>query len=199
MTFKLLVGIAGGAVLAAACGSKSADPGGTGATTAQSSSSQASSSASSGSGGSAPTCSGEADGALECKAPKACGDPVTMTNVPEALPMGAGGMVADGVYVLTAYNVYTGKGGESGPTTFKLEEVLVIEGGGKTARWRLGVQGPAKGFSGTLDTSKGFFTLTTACPGMSLGKDLPYTATPDKLTLYDTMNKDERILERRGP
>ncbi len=207
MAFKLFMWVAGAATVAAACsGSSSGGASSSTASGAQTSASQSSASSSTGAGGMAPTCSGEADAALQCKAPKVCGDPVTMMNVPQTLPPGAGGKVADGVYVLSAYNLYTGKGGQGGASNFKIDEVLVVEGGGKTLRWELGTPDPKdqtklvhNGFSGTLDTSKGFFTATTQCPGTVTGKDLAYTATANKLTLYDTANQDERILDRRGP
>jgi len=184
---------------AASCSGGGQTPGAAAATSATGATGASqSASSSSGAGGMLPSCSATADAALTCKAPEACGVPATMMQVAAPLPAGKGGTIADGVYLLTAYNVYTGVGGAEGPTNFKVEQVLVIQGG-KSVRWRLGAQGPAQGFAGTLDTSKGFFNLSTTCPGALAGKDEPYSAAGDTLRVYGSKNSDERVFNRRGP
>src|SRR5262249_52661948 len=61
----------------------------------------------------------DADAAHEaggCNALVNVGAPVSGTLVAAAPPTANGGSVADGTYVLTKYQVYTGAGGPTGPT-----------------------------------------------------------------------------------
>lgn len=69
------------------------------------------------------------DAATECSLVNDVGSLVEQTSVATAVPMGTGGAIADGRYVMTHWFLYTGAGGGSGGTGH-LESVTIDVSGG---------------------------------------------------------------------
>jgi len=69
----------------------------------------------SGGGGEGGSQTGGSGGAAACNALVNDGDKIYVQQIAEAVPIGEGGVIEDGLYVLTAVAYYTGVGGDTGP------------------------------------------------------------------------------------
>lgn len=124
------------------------------------------------------------DGGSEADAaPPAC---TTLVNVASEVslianassaPPAAGGVIADGTYVVTSATLYTGPGGASGPTSQKVRMTIAIVGP------RAESISDDVGRVSTLSTVGNELHSTTSCPGT--GTDVvEFTATPTSLTIH---------------
>jgi hypothetical protein len=118
-----------------------------------------------------------------CNALVNAGAPVSATLVAAAPPAAGGGTVADGTYVLVKYQVYTGPGGQSGPTGSSLASTLALAGGTYQAvSLTSGSTGEIR-VNGAYATNGTKYTATTTCPG-GAPTVVDYTADPTTLTQY---------------
>jgi hypothetical protein len=82
---------------------------------------------------------------------------VTQVFVGEPEPLPIGGSIVQGTYFLTAANVYTGVGGNAGPTGFTFQETLSFNTANATFE-DVEVQTAADGGAATSHASTGSFT-----------------------------------------
>jgi hypothetical protein len=114
---------------------------------------------------------------------------VTENDVPSTMPSGAGGLIADGTYVVTDVTKYTGVGGHSGPGTFRVTETAMIAGEATVAGVRK--VGDTLGYQYAADIAPiigGELKWKQTCPD-ALGNTYQYDATSDHLIVYDTIQK----------
>lgn len=106
------------------------------------------------------TCSG---GACACNALVASAPAVRPMLVATDFPAPAGGVIAEGIYDLTAVSRYTGPGGASGPDAYTYGEVFEFEAG----LLQYFSEGPGGQLRGTLiyGTSGTRMTVTLSCGG----------------------------------
>jgi hypothetical protein len=110
---------------------------------------------------------------------------VTENDVASDLPLGGGGLIADGTYTVTDVTKYTGVGGKTGPGTFKVTETIMITGGASIAGVRK--LGDALGFQYAADIAPiagGQLKWKQTCPSAP-GATYGYDATSDHLIVYD--------------
>ena len=113
---------------------------------------------------------------------------VTENDLNKDLPLGSGGLIADGVYVLTEITKYTGPTGRTGPGPIRRTETI------RVANVPTGVDvqgvrkdGDAAGFAYTAEAapSGGSMKWKVNCPEVGTGVTYDYDADPDKIILYD--------------
>lgn len=148
--------------------------------------------------GGASDAGAEADAAA-CNAIENNGVVVDRVGVSGDPPVSNGGTIADGRYDLTAYNVYVGIGGITGPTGVTARSSLtilngrveqVLEVGGNTANKEVRtVQSYA--------TTGATMLLTNICPASGSAQQLAYTANDVTLTLTDPVAKEAFVFTKR--
>lgn len=114
---------------------------------------------------------------------------VTEQDVPSTMPAGGGGLVADGIYTITAVTKYTGPGGKSGAGTYRVTETIRITGG--TAIDGVRKVGDTPGYTYTAKMAPhadGTLQWKQTCPD-ALGVTYQFDASSDALVLYDTTQK----------
>jgi hypothetical protein len=99
------------------------------------------------------------------------GSLVPGTFVASAPPSGAGGMVADGTYVLTKYQLYTGTGGLSGPTGQSLQTTIRLTAGVYESVSTSSVDPTQARVKGTYAVSAPSFQWSLQCPAAASGND----------------------------
>ena len=128
------------------------------------------------------------------------GQIVDRTGVQGEPPTSTGGTVVDGTYDLSAYAVFVGAGGVSGPTGItakasmrigagKVDEILELGGTGKTATTKI----TRSAFSASGST----FAETQLCPATGAGAQLQFTAQDTILTLTDLSTKEAFTFTKR--
>jgi hypothetical protein len=108
----------------------------------------------------------------------ALGADVAQTCKTGTLPVGKGGVVKDGVYVLTSTDYYS-----SACTTGSFAATFYVCGG--TWATNAAAKGAAdNGSSATATYANGSLTLTTTCPAGVAATTQSYDATDYSITLY---------------
>lgn len=153
-----------------------------------------------GAGGGAGTGSGEGGGggAATCNDLVNDAPEVEIARVAESLPSPAGGRIADGRYHLTAVRIYTGPGGESGPTGSRQKETAVYAESTVQVVVDL-FQGDGEQHLTLTVTADGLGPIdyTGVCPGPLNFPFDGYTFTaPSSLMLYDTSADLELVYTR---
>jgi hypothetical protein len=114
---------------------------------------------------------------------------VTEQNVAANLPLGTGGLIADGIYVVTAVTRYNGPGGKTGPGTRTIEETISIIDG-KTVQ---GVRkiGSDAGYAYTagIAPSGGSLAWKQTCPSGEVGVSYDYSIGDTTIDIYDKVQK----------
>ncbi len=149
--------------------------------------------------GGASLAEGGADGGVCSELPNT-GLLVDRTGVQGEPPTSIGGTVVDGTYDLTAYAVYVGAAGVSGPTGItakasmrigaaKVDEIIELGGSGKTTTTT--VRRSAYSASGAT------FAETQLCPSTGAGAQFQFTAQDTNLTLTDLSTKEAFTFTKR--
>lgn len=119
---------------------------------------------------------------------------IAQKYVGEAVPVPMGGAIVTGTYYLTAANVYTGVGGNAGPTGSLYTETTVFDTSTNSRNDVVeldiadGGVGVPVSSAGNYATSSTTFTFTTTC-GTSTVATYTYTATPTTVSLYAAQNE----------
>jgi hypothetical protein len=156
----------------------------------------------SGGGGDGGTDSGEAGAADAgvCTDLPNTGILVDRTGVQGDPPTSTGGTIVDGIYDLTALNVYVGVSGVSGPTGItakaslriaagKIDQVIELGGNGKTAT--------TTATRSAYAASGASFAETQLCPATGAGGQLQFTAADPLLVLTDLSTKEAFTFTKR--
>jgi hypothetical protein len=112
---------------------------------------------------------------------------ITRQQVASSPPPMTGGMLVDGTYFLTAYAVYTGTGGATGPTGAPFSELVVHAGGFAEAVVQTQGSPILTRQNNTITTSGNNYVTTVVCPAGAPSQTLSYTATANVLTIVDAM------------
>ena len=131
--------------------------------------------------GSGNVCTAGACSPLTCNPIPITGLNVSETRVAASKPTPLGGTIADGIYDLSSYSLYTGPGGASGPTGFTLRCTMVISGTVGQEACGAGATGvPKSTFNYVLSGTR--YTITSAvCGTADVGYTMGFTATPTEL------------------
>lgn len=120
---------------------------------------------------------GASDAGATCNLLLDCGPTVTMKAIAGAAPTAVGGTIADGTYVLTAWNVH---GTTSLPGVFTGSVVMVVNGSSwEQSATQMDVEAT---LSLTVSTSGTTLTRNYTCPGVQTD-EREYTVSGDKLIL----------------
>ena len=115
---------------------------------------------------------------------------VQQQNVATAPPTPAGGPtpIADGTYYVTAWNIYTGAGGVSGPTGSATQFTSVIQGSTyQVVEFVTGLNPSGLVQNGTFTTSGSSITITGTCPaGLGANSFTAFDYDGTSFTLYTT-------------
>jgi hypothetical protein len=146
------------------------------------------------SGAPAPDDAGDDSSASQpCNNVALSGSPVAVTRIATPAQSGDGGTVVDGTYVVTAFYVYTGYDGGTGPTSATYRATNVIEAG--TFEF---VQefdgGPPLPASGTFTLSGPSVLIGPLCPTRSPSIYTSYTSDGTTITLYAPTAKPPQAL-----
>lgn len=166
------------AVLVVACSGSTADSPADGGTDAASDASttdaaahDAASSDDSASDVSAPDAAGRACNLVVNVAPT-----IAIDFVATAPPAAQGGAIVDGTYTMTSATIYTGVGGNAGPTGLTAKVTIAISGA--TIQVASKTKPPDDHVTTTFTTSGSSFTATNTCPDVkSSGGEYTATAT----------------------
>jgi hypothetical protein len=113
------------------------------------------------------------------------GQPVLKEQVAKDPPSPAGGVIADGHYVLTGYTTYTGPGGATGTLTDTLRLAVTISGSGTKLLVVMSADGNADEHTAwTQATTGNALTHTQDCPATGQVDPATFTAGPNELTWY---------------
>jgi hypothetical protein len=149
-----------------------------------------------GSGGGA----GAAGGASACNTVVNDAPEVVINQVAEELPTPTGGKIEDGRYHLTAVTVYTGSGGQAGPTGARQKETSVYSDTTLEVAVDLFQGDGEQRFS--LDMTiedQGLVSFLAVCPGpINFPFDRYSFTAPSSLALYYTQSDLELIYTRVG-
>lgn len=108
------------------------------------------------------------------------GAEITTVAAPTVAPPATGGTLADGTYVLTRSTLFTGPGGESGPTSIKRALTLRITG--STAEVARNKGAPQRA---SLSVAGSKLNIAKVCPKVG-SEEVEYTATPTSLSIFET-------------
>jgi hypothetical protein len=182
---------------AAGCGSDpspsgSSTTGAAGGGTATSTGTGGSTATSTGTGGTGGggTCVAPTGG---CGAPDQCGPIAPAVQIMQALPAGLGGVVEDGTYWVTSFNLYTGPGSAPVDLSGTAFGGTFVLGGGMlhlsvVAQATAGSPPTANGESGTFVTSAKTFTMDLTCGDKIGTTNGSYTVSGKTLSLYIPTN-----------
>ena len=113
---------------------------------------------------------------------------VTENNVAANLPIGGGGLIADGIYVVTAVTRYNGPAGKVGPGFRTIEETISITGGS--------VQGVRKvntdlgyGYNAGIAPTGGSLLWKQTCPSGEPGVTYDFSTGDQTFDVYDKVQK----------
>lgn len=109
-------------------------------------------------------------------------------NVAAAFPSGTGGLIADGVYVVTAVTHYTGVGGKTGPGTKKLTETIKIAGNSVAGVIQADTAA-GYAFNATIVTSAASLKWKQTCPDGAVGVTYSYSVGDASLDVLDDTTK----------
>lgn len=138
-------------------------------------------------------------GGMECNRLANTAPAVQIMQVAATPPNSSGGVPVSGRYYLTAYNVYTGPGGPSGPAPTQIRQVLALMVSGTTATVQIVTSadgGPDQRVSGMS-----MIIGTTIASSMTCGGGMPSTAsfsvTGEMLRILQGPN--ESVFTYQGP
>jgi hypothetical protein len=145
------------------------------------------------------------DGGLDATGDVACapitnsGSQVTETYVGEPLPLPLGGAITPGTYVLSAAFVYTGTGGNAGPTGRILQETRTFDG---TAFADIAAAGDADGgvfateffANGTYLASGSQLRFDETCPNAG-STQLSFSVTGGTLRIYEGQTERDFVAQ----
>jgi len=131
-----------------------------------------------GGGDAQPTDAGT-DSSLSCSGLVIDAGAIAPVFVATPPPVGTGGTIVDGVYDITAWSVYTGADGGTGPTGEMTAGAMVIQAG--AYRYRHDVR---QGDAGAVVDTNG--TFTTPDGGALVGQQNCPTQGPQPFTSYST-------------
>jgi hypothetical protein len=97
-----------------------------------------------------------------------------------------GGTMVDGTYFETAYTIYTGPGGATGPEGMDHQLTAVLAGG--MARIAFLTNGKQMRYTFKVATSGTETTWSFVCPGTQGAVVYGFDATPGRIVLYLTMD-----------
>lgn len=123
--------------------------------------------------------SGDDAGPTGCNAIASAGEPVPETAGAGAMPTPAGGAIADGTYVLTAWEIYP----PGSVDAFQRRETFVFAGNTVESLSQKDAE-PEQRRAGTYSTSGTTWSISLSCP-VTQTVDLPYTATPTTLQIFE--------------
>jgi hypothetical protein len=153
-----------------------------------------------GSGGVGGGGQGGAGGAAPCNTLLNDAAEVEVTQVAETMPAATGGRIADGRYHLSQVNLYTGPGGEAGPTGARQKETSLYTGTSLEVVVDLFQGDGEQHFSlGVTAGDEGSVSFAGVCPGpISFPFDRFTFTEPSTLALYYTAVQMELIYTRVG-
>ena len=114
---------------------------------------------------------------------------VTENNVAANLPSGEGGLIADGIYVVTAITRYNGPGGKVGPGTRVVEETISITDGKVVQGVRKIGDAPGYGYNANIAPVTGTILWKQTCPAGEPGITYDYSVGDQTFDLYDKVQK----------
>jgi len=143
---------------------------------------------------------GAAGGASACNAIVNDAPEVTINQMAEELPSATGGKIENGRYHLTAVTVYTGSGGQAGPTGARQKETSVYSDTTLQVAVDLFQGDGEQRF--TLDMTvddQGVVSFLGVCPGpLNFPFDRYSFTAPSTLALYYTQSDLELVYTRVG-
>jgi hypothetical protein len=123
---------------------------------------------------------------------------VPVNWVPFDLPVGSGGTITSGIYVLTRYTQYAGADGGTGTGTQRYYETLDVNVSGSTATvgvfFRIEFVGVGTWADWDWAISSNSILLTVLCSDSIAPNTITYTATADEIRLY--WGDHERVFTR---
>lgn len=127
---------------------------------------------------------------------------VTENDINSNLPTGIGGLIPDGIFVLTAYTRYTGPGGKNGPGTKKIVETIAITGGKAIAGVRQVDTDLGYGYNANIaPTPGGTLAWKQTCPtgevGVTYGYSIGGADGAETIDIYDTVQKIDMTYTRK--
>jgi hypothetical protein len=126
------------------------------------------------------------DGSGPCNAIPNGAPLITQQRVASAAPTAQGGTITDGTWYLTACKLYTGAGGATGPTTYKLQRTWVISGNTVNVV-RVHPPEAEQRFTVSAAVASGQWQWSLTCGdgNETTWAPFPYDATPTTLTIYE--------------
>jgi hypothetical protein len=125
---------------------------------------------------------------------------VAETEVASAQPAPTGGILENGTYHLTKYEIHTGVGGAAGPTGTSIKHVIVVSGAGTGTVTMEVVRSKDGGMDSRgvlMGASSGTsFDFTIACGGMATGS-LGYTVTGTGFQFVDAANTNVQTFTKQ--
>lgn len=133
-----------------------------------------------------PSSSSESTDPGECNALEQEAALNVLMRVARDAPVGAGGVLTDGKYLLTGYRKYSGSTGSEGPTSDSLRETLLISGNVVHTLQETSIGQPFRAsFAQTVAGAT--FKHQQTCPGTLQGGKGSYTAIGDKVSFFDVV------------